>query len=232
MTIAITIPTYQREDGGTPKLLSRTLESVKNQSYQDYKVFLIGDAYENDEEFKEIATSIIDSSKIYFENLSVPVERSKYQIGSKELWCSAGINARNYAINIVISEGLNYVCPLDHDDYWSPDHLESIVNILKLKPDSSFVYTCGSYFDFYLPHVPLTNEIIPFLPVNSGTIHSSTCINYDLIPLRYRDVFEETGKSEPSDADLWLRIGEYIQNNNLESYLFTSLTCFHPTENS
>jgi len=231
MTIAISIPTYQRKDGTTPSLLSRTLESIKNQSYQDYKIFLIGDHYENEEEFIEIATSIIPPSKIYFENLISAVERLKYPMGSQELWCCGGITARNYAVDLALSQGYNYICPLDHDDYWTPDHLELIANVIKCKPNSSFVYTCGSYFDFYLPHIPLTNEIISSIPVPSGTIHSSTCINYKLIPLRYRDVFEETGKSEPSDADLWLRIGQHIRDNNLESYLFTALTCFHPTEN-
>jgi hypothetical protein len=53
------------------------------------------------------------------------------------------------------------------------------------------------------------------------------CINHKLIPLRYRDVFEETGILEPSNADLWLRSNQYIKENNLESYLITSLTCFH-----
>ena len=151
MTIAISIPTYQRKDGTTPSLLSRTVESIKNQSYQDYKIFLIGDHYENEEEFIEIATSIIPPSKIYFENLISAVERLKYPMGSQELWCCGGITARNYAVDLALSQGYNYICPLDHDDYWTPDHLELIANVIKCKPNSSFVYTCGSYFDFYLP---------------------------------------------------------------------------------
>ena len=231
MTIGISIPTYQRKDGTTPYLLSRTLESIKTQSHQDYKVFLIGDNYENKEEFIQLATSIIPSSKIYFENLPIAFERTKYPISSKQLWCCGGVNARNYAINLALSEGINYVCPLDHDDYWHPQHLEIVNHVIKLKPNSSFIYTCGTYFNHYLPEFDLTNEIIPSLPIPGKVVHSSTCINHKLIPLQYRDVFEEIKKLEPSDADLWLRLSQYIKENNLESYLITSLTCFHPQEN-
>jgi hypothetical protein len=48
---AVVISTYQRPDGNTPHLLKRTLESVLNQTYQNFKIFLIGDKYEDQEEF-------------------------------------------------------------------------------------------------------------------------------------------------------------------------------------
>ena len=124
--IGISIPTYQRKDGTTPFLLSRALESVKNQSYQDYKVFLIGDDYKDKKEFIKLASSIIPSNKIYFENLPIAIERNKYPTSSKQLWCSGGVNARNYIIDLALSDNINYLCPLDHDDYWHPQHLEFI----------------------------------------------------------------------------------------------------------
>jgi glycosyltransferase involved in cell wall biosynthesis len=229
--IGISIPTYQRKDGTTPFLLSRALESVKNQSYQDYKVFLIGDDYKDKKEFIKLASSIIPSNKIYFENLPIAIERNKYPTSSKQLWCSGGANARNYIIDLALSDNINYLCPLDHDDYWHPQHLEFINYTINLKPNSSFIYTCGTYFNHYLPNQPLTNEIISSFPTPGEVIHSSVCINHKLIPLKYRDVFEETRKLEPSDADLWFRSSQYIKENNLESYLITSLTCFHPQEN-
>jgi len=230
--IGISIPTYQRKDGTTPFFLSRSLESIKNQTYQDYKIFLIGDNYEDKEEFIKLATSIIPSTKIYFENLPIAIERSKYPTSSKQLWCSGGVNARNYIIDLALLNGVDYVCPLDHDDYWHPQHLEFINHVITLKPNSSFIYTCGTYFNHHLPQYPLSNEIISSPPIPGKVIHSSVCINHKLIPLRYRDVFEETGILEPSDADLWLRSNQYIKENNLESYLITSLTCFHPQENT
>ena len=47
MKLAIRILTYQRKDGKTPFFLRRALESIKNQTYKDYKIFLIGDKYDD-----------------------------------------------------------------------------------------------------------------------------------------------------------------------------------------
>ena len=231
MKFAITIPTYKRLDGTTPQYLTRALNSIINQSYQDYKVFLIGDAYDDNDEFIQLATSMIPNDKLYYENLPVAIERNKYNISSRELWCSGGVNCRNHAIDLVLQDNLEYVCPLDHDDYWHPTHLEQIMRVIQFDPDTSFVYTCSTYFDTHLPTVELSNNITHSIPQPGGVIHSSTCINYKKIPLMYRDVFAETGIIEPSDADLWRRLGSYIIQHNLSSYLVSSLTCFHPKEN-
>lgn len=230
MNLAIVINTYQKLDGSTPSVLTRAIESIKNQTYQNYKVFLIGDAYADDTEFTQLAKTIIDTDKIVFENLPFAKERDKYQIGSNQLWCSGGVNARNYGIELAKSMGFEYICHLDHDDYWHPQHLELINHTIEATNNPPFVYTCGTYYNSYLPAVPLSNEIVEILPVPARVIHSSVCINHSQIPLLYRDVFEETGVCEPADADMWKRISEYIKLNNLKSYLITSLTCYHPTE--
>ncbi len=52
MKIGIIISTYQRKDGKTPFYLNRTLESILSQTYKNFKIFLIGDRYENPEEFE------------------------------------------------------------------------------------------------------------------------------------------------------------------------------------
>jgi glycosyltransferase involved in cell wall biosynthesis len=230
MKLGIIIATYQRSVGNTPYLLSRALESIKNQTHQDYKVFLIGDKYEDHDEFLQLATSIIPLEKIYFENLSIAIERDRYTYMPDKLWYSGGVNAMNYGIKLAIKDGCDYICHLDHDDYWHPQHLEIINHTIEITQDSAFIYTCGTYYNSYLPKVILNNEIIEKLPIPCQTIHSSVCINHSKIPLLYRDVYEETGQIAPSDADMWVRISEYIKINNLKSYLIPTLTCYHPTE--
>lgn len=231
MTIGIVIPTYQRGDGTSPSLLTRALNSIKNQTYSDYKVFLIGDKYDDADEFKQLATTIIDSDKIYYKNLPVAVEREKYRIGSRELWCSGGVSATNFGIETAILEGIGYICHLDHDDYWHIEHLETVNNVIESTNSSiAFVYTCGTYFSHHLPNVILNKDLVKSLPEPCKTIHSSTCINFLLIPLRYRDVKEVEGRVTEADADMWGRISKYITDHNLNSYLVCSLTCFHPTE--
>jgi glycosyltransferase involved in cell wall biosynthesis len=49
MTLGVTIHTYQRADGQTPVFLSKAIQSVINQSYQNFKIFIVGDKYENNQ---------------------------------------------------------------------------------------------------------------------------------------------------------------------------------------
>jgi acetyltransferase-like isoleucine patch superfamily enzyme len=230
MKLGIVIATYQKLDGSTPIILKRAIESIKNQSYQDYILIVIGDKYEDNDEFETICNEADLGDKIIYENLPYAKEREKYPIGSKELWSSGGVNARNYGIDLGLGLGLEYICHLDHDDYWHPQHLEIINYTIETTKDTSVINTCSTYFNSYLPQVELTNEIIPSEIKPGGFIHSAVCINHKKIPLKYRDVFEETGKEYAADADMWRRIGEFVKKNNLKTYQITSLTCFHPSE--
>jgi glycosyltransferase involved in cell wall biosynthesis len=229
MKIGIVIPTYKKRNGETPFLLSRALFSIKNQTYDNYKVFLIGDRYDDNFEFMQLA-NLIEEKKIYAENLLVAAEREKYEIGSEQLWSAGGVNATNYGINKSLENGINYICHLDHDDYWENNHLE-VINKLLEHTNTSFVYTCANYTNTQLiPNVHTDGGVENSIPVPANLVHSTTCVDYTSIPLRYRDVFAETGTSYPADADMWQRIGNYINQNRLNSFLIKQLTCHHPTE--
>jgi acetyltransferase-like isoleucine patch superfamily enzyme len=230
MKLGIVIATYQRFDGSTPTLLKRAIESVKDQTHQDYTLIVIGDKYEDNNEFENICNNAGLKDKIIYENLPYAKEREKYPIGSQELWSSGGVNACNYGIELGLKLGLTYICHLDHDDYWHPQHLEIINYAIEETKDASFINTCSTYFNSHIPTVELTNEIIPSQVKPGGCVHSSVCINHKDIPLKYRDVYAETGKEFAADADLWERIGQFVINNNLKTYQITSLTCFHPSE--
>jgi glycosyltransferase involved in cell wall biosynthesis len=68
MKIAVIISTFRRGDGKTPELLKQTLSSVFNQTFKDFKLFLIGDNYENEEEFKEITNYFEFNDRLHAEN--------------------------------------------------------------------------------------------------------------------------------------------------------------------
>ena len=131
MTIGVLIATYQRIDGTTSKYLETALKSIKNQTYNDYKVFLIGDKYENNEEFEVLAKSIIPKEKIFWKNLEFAKERDKYPLGDLKLWCAGGVNASNFGISQALNEKIDYLCHLDHDDWWEPNHLAEIFSAIK-----------------------------------------------------------------------------------------------------
>lgn len=230
MRLGILITTYQKLDGSTPDLLKRAINSVKNQTHQDYTLIVIGDKYDDNSEFEIICRNANLGNKLVFKNLPYAKERKKYPLGSRELWSAGGVNARNIGIDLGLDLGLEYICHLDHDDYWDPQHLEIINHAIETTQDASFICTCSTYFDSHRPQFQLTNEIIPLEVKPFQQIHSSVCINHKLIPLKYRDIYEETGKEYAADADMWERMGKYVKQNNLKTYLITSLTCFHPTE--
>ena len=138
MKLAVNISTYKRKDGRTKDFLKRTLNSIKNQKHQDYKVFLIGDKYDDNDEFLEISTSILDPSKIYYENLSFASERDKYS-DPEQIWASGGVYGTNYSIKKSLEEGFEWCCHIDHDDVWEENHLLNFSNFIESN-SSNFVF--------------------------------------------------------------------------------------------
>lgn len=232
MKFSIVISTYKRDDGKTPELLKRALDSIFNQTYKNFKLFLIGDKYEDVGEIFEIISKY-DCEKIYFENLSYAKERDRYQNSNKTaLWSYGGVNAINYGIIKSINDGYNLICHLDHDDWWYPNHIEEIKKCIE-ETEASWVCTKSTYFSEYvfLPKKITNKEYENFLPESSELIHSSVCMDFKKIPLLYRDIYDLTNTvGLPADADLWERTREYIQNNNLKSYFINKLTCRHDEE--
>ena len=226
----IVIATYKRRDGSTPSLLRRALDSVFKQTYKDFVVYVIGDKYEGNQEFIDILSNY-PKDKLYYENLPNALERDKYFETNKEaLWCSGGVNATNYGINMAMKDGLYYICMLDHDDYWRPDHLDKLNSVI-LNTKADWVCSLSTYPDSVpLPAVASKQSYLEYLPVFAGLVKSSACVNFRKIPLRFRDVFAETGEFAPSDADLWSRCAEYIKSKGLKSYLSNRETCVHDLE--
>ena len=226
---AITCSSFQRKDGKTPFLLKRALDSVFAQIHQDFTVYVIGDKYEDNTEFENIVSSY-PQEKIYYENLPYAKERDKYTNNKNALWNAGGVNASNYALDIALKDGFKYICTLDHDDYWTNEHLSSLNEVIE-ETNADWLCTSSTYCNYgNLPRVKTQEKYVVFLPVPCGVINSSTCINFSTIPIRFRDVFEEEGKLEPADADRHSRCVKYIKDNKLKSYFVNKHTCFHIEE--
>ena len=232
MRIGISIATYFRQNGQTKELLRRALESIKNQTHQDYMVFLIGDKYEYPMEFFELATSIIPHDKIVYDNLDVAVERERYKDDKHLLWMSGGVNAKNYA-NSIAKKYVDYCCQLDDDDYFLQNHLERINTVIESKNNPAFIHTLSAHLNHKsFPDIGVDDTIIERYPQPCNITHSSVCFNLFKIPLKYRDVYLDTGKGYPADADMWARITDYCKSNGLTSYCIKTVTCVHDNERS
>jgi glycosyltransferase involved in cell wall biosynthesis len=229
MEFSIVITTYQRRDGSTPFYLKRAIDSVFNQDYNGFKILVIGDRYEDNEEFLKIC-SMYDQSKIYYENLPIAHERDKYE-DKNLIWKHAGCYANNYGVDKALEMGYEYVCHLDHDDFWEKNHLSSLKNVIE-KTEAIWLCTKSKYGNTtILPHENFDGDFIEFYPIPEGVIRSSVCINYKKLPLRYRNEYEETGISNfPGDADFWNRISFYMKENDKVGYLINKITCNHLEE--
>jgi glycosyltransferase involved in cell wall biosynthesis len=222
MKLAIIIATYQRKDNTTPEYLTRALNSIKSQIYQDYHIYLIGDQYEDNNEFIQLS-NIIPSNQITAVNLPIAVERERYPQGGVQLWRCGGANAVNYGIELALADGYYYHCRLDHDDYWSSNHLLDINTIIE-SHSPAFIYTKSEHIEGILP-----KDNHPS-PRPYQLVHSSVCLNNKILPFRYRDTEFEIGIPDAADADMWKRISTYLEEHNLLSYHINKVTCYHLVE--
>jgi glycosyltransferase involved in cell wall biosynthesis len=231
MKIGIIICTYQREDGKTPFYLSRTLNSVLNQTYKNFKVFLIGDRYEDNDEFQSFSSGFTDQN-LYIENLPKARERDVYGENKLALWSYAGTFATNYAITRCLEENISYICFLNHDDEWYEDHLQEIIDCIQIKK-TNFICTLSTFKrpNNFLPIIETEEKYVEFKPFFAGLIHSSVCMNFSEIPLLHRDIYSETGQvGLPGDAELWERVSNFMDSNNMKGYAINKLTCRHDEE--
>lgn len=230
MKIAVTIPTYRRLDNKTPFYLNRCLDSIFKQTYSDFKVFLVGDYYDNQAEWEGIVAGR-QTKKMWSINLSTPGERDKYKDDKVALWCSGGTKACNYAIDKAIEEGYDYICHMDHDDWWADNHLQLINDCIETN-GADFICTKSTYGKgkILLPLGEHRGDRIPFFPFPAGLVNSSSCYNYKTIPLRGEDTMETLGRPIPADAFLWERMYKYMVENQRTGFLINKLTCFHNEE--
>jgi len=226
LRIGVVISTYMRPDGKTPFYLRRALNCIKNQTFKNYWIYLIGDKYDNEQELMDIASQY---DKITCINLPYALERDKYQWGDFRLWCTGGMNAVLTGITKAIDDGIEYICHLDHDDQWTLNHLDLFAGVIITKTPF-FICTMSSYSDIHLPYQKQTGEVVEFLPAPGGMVASSSCIKYSDTRIRLRDVFEATGKPNPGDADLWFRLAEEMRQMGKRGFLVRTLSCRHDEE--
>lgn len=228
MKFGIVIATYQRKDGKTPFYIQRIFDSFLKQTYQNFKIYLIGDKYTNKDEFDSFGSDF-DSSKLYKENRESAPEREKYN-DKMLLWKYGGMDAFNHGIDLALQDGIDYIIKLDHDDWFEPKHLENFKKCIE-ETNADFMCSKSTHIRGVLPAINSDKKYVDFLPGSGGLCKSSHCMNYKTIPLRSRNTHEENIKDKlPGDADLWNRVRKHIQENNLKSLMINELTCHHDEE--
>lgn len=197
--VDIIMPTYNPDMG----LLKRAVNSILNQSFTDWKLFLVQDGGEND--ISEQAIEINDS-RIYLERIS---HRGKAA-----------------TLNYALAKGAApYIAYMDDDDIWYPTHLEDALACMK-DFNARFVHTNAH-------EIFLKKEASGFVEIyrqdlNKGLITDKTLWYVSHInAVHTRELWELAGPYDENrdffiDWDMFIRLAKHSRPHHCQAY-----TCEH-----
>jgi predicted O-methyltransferase YrrM len=174
---AIVIPTYQRKNGSTPKNIKNVIDFLSKQTYQNYKVFLIGDDYEDNDEFQELVSLFPKGTYSYNNKKSY---RKDYFTLPLNRWGIGGVMALHHGVEKAKELGYKYYLHLDDDDSWTLDKLEKHKKAIDQFPYSDFIFHASKYGKGILPreHSNIkTLEYNNLKPRGANIVHSSNCLS-------------------------------------------------------
>lgn len=230
--ILIIMLTYFRPKGTTKQYLQRSIMSVINQTFTNWKLVIIGDKYEPKNELDNIINTFnnLTNKIIYLYNTNT--ERDFVDSTNKlHLWNCAGANAYNMGIDYGLNNKFKYFFTLDDDDYWNKNHLEEHMKIYRKYNDCIFVVTKSTYIKSVLPKENINIFRNNMLPRPCGMVHSSFSYRNDIIRFKHKS-YDKNGSNYPGDADKLLKIHDFIKKSNgmFCSIYNPILTCNHEQE--
>ena len=169
--VCVIMPTYFRKDGTTKELLSRALRMLEGQSYKNFKLFLIGDHYDDNNEFEELCKSY--KKDIFYTN-----NQNHYRCynfpNKNTYWAIGGALALKTGIEKAIEEKFDYYFHLDDDDEWRDIHIQVVVDHIKHFPLSDFILTKAKYKTGFLPRTNEKNIFYNnYIPKGEDSVHAS-----------------------------------------------------------
>ncbi len=184
--VSIIIPTYNRSI-----LLRETLNSVLNQTYQNFEILIIDDGSTDNTE---------EMIKSFHE------KRIKYIFQAHTGLPASG---RNVGLRHVKGE---YIAFLDSDDLWLPRKLEIQIKFLNLMPEILIIASNGVFFPTkpFIKVIDIKkNTTISFkqLLENNIIINSSVLMRKDLIS-EIGLLDEDRNLKYGEDYEYWLRISQ------------------------
>lgn len=181
MKIAVIICTYQRPNNKSKEYLNKMFQMLNNQTYQDFKVFIVGDCYENNNEFEELCKNY--QGDIYYYNSPIHFRNNYFTIKINK-WTSGGSNSRFIGIKKALDEKYDYYFHLDDDDLWYPNHIENAVNYIKKFPLVDFMICKSNYKNIILPREEKKIKNMKynnFIITSCNSVHSSWIINLNTL---------------------------------------------------
>jgi len=185
--VSVVIPAYNAE-----KYIEEAINSVLNQTFQDFEVIVIDDGSQDSTKEKVLNYSDSRIKYIYKEN-------------------GGPSTARNAGIKNAKGE---YIAFLDYDDIWMPQKLERQLAKFSLEPDLGLVYSWVQSIN------PDGSTRFVSEPENEGWVHNEIILdNFQhngSIQLVKKECFEKAGYFDESllnaqDWDMWIRLAKYYK---------------------
>jgi glycosyltransferase involved in cell wall biosynthesis len=184
MTVSVVIPCYN-----SARTIGETIESVLRQTVAPVQI-IVADDLSSD--------ASIEVARRYPGVTVLPAERN--------VGCGA---SRNRAAAIATGD---IIAPLDADDLWDPDHVETLIRLLSEHPSAGVAFTMIEKFD---EGGPLDPSPVPSWPNETAFNPYADLLSYNYITpstvgIR-RSVWEETGGFDPDyrsaeDYEFWFRL--------------------------
>jgi len=232
----VCVTTYKIDSGGrqnhmsTEKVLKEALNSVKSQDWKEWKVYIVGDGYPQEDwpEIQTLAESIIPKEKLWMDNMKTPGERDKYEGSIPHL--TGGNTAANKIIEQMKKDGIKYFSRLDHDDAWRADHLKTHAQAYTQYPDVVYTLTQakkkrtssnGGTYMYFPDKGKFINEENNYTLGLGGQCHSA--MTWKLEPLKYikyrtwdkqKSTDPKRNECFPGDWDNTERIKRIVEDDN------------------
>ncbi|CAF3763045.1 unnamed protein product [Rotaria sp. Silwood1] len=234
---------YTRKNGRSPYYIKKAVQSILSQSYTNWQLFVTGDKYENETEFRSLFTSI-PSSKLFLHNLPEPGERGS--LTGYALWQSGGVKAMNNALQRAEQHYNNcelnckiYFTNHDDDDVRSSEHLNELRSIFMRFPSVVFAWTKGYFCNN--GGNPYPSTLVPQDKVNNwperfggNILHSAWSWNMKVFRgFRYRGQWDFPPNFQGikiADYDLFELARAHIARKNLDYYHSNRATIEHLVE--
>jgi glycosyltransferase involved in cell wall biosynthesis len=187
--VGIFIPAYN-----AAKFLDKSIQSVLNQTYQDFTLLVLDDASED--ETPEVVKKHLDNPRIKY-------IRNEKNLGMAGNW--------NKGIELLENE---YVAKLDADDFYEHKFLEHVVQVLDQNPAVGMVFTG---LNWIIQNNNTTNQMLPYTRdwvVDGKTFRANLvrkCVAYGPTIVARKECYNRLGAFLPemrihNDWEMWMRI--------------------------
>lgn len=169
------------------KYILETLESIKNQTYQEFEHIVVDDGSTDN------TVQLLKD----FQERNPNYKLFVFQPGNL---------GRGKALNFAVSKAnFNWVAIIDADDMWHPQKLEAQINILEKNPNITVLATKTGLFTESVEFDSFNNDFT-FEFINPKKMLYKSIISHSSVIIKKEDAVYDEKRTSQFDAELWYRL--------------------------